>query len=134
LLIIRKCIMASNILHERSVKAVEIGNPLGTQPTSFQIYKLGFLDSIKFGFLGHVKIGSISRGKHMINAYLFKCDLHGLQVSTPCGYDELLICPACFREGEAEPEHKKIQESNIEKIDSTKDLKKYLTKNIEKNK
>jgi hypothetical protein len=98
-----------------------------------QIFKLGFIDSIKFKLSGYVKVGSVSRGEHRLDAYLFKCDVHGLQVTIPSGHYELLLCPACMREREVEEKSKEV-ESNANRNESREVLHKYLNKNIGENK
>jgi hypothetical protein len=102
---------------------------LNDQQINSQIFKLGFMDSMSFKLWGHVKVGSIRRGEHQLDAYLFKCDTHGLQVTTPSGHYELLICPECIRERKAE-EELKDGESNARTFESVASLSKYLNKNI----
>jgi hypothetical protein len=94
-----------------------------------QISKIGFIDSISFKLQGYIKVGCIKRGEHYLDAYLFKCDVHGLQVTTPSGHYELLLCPTCIREREAEKKSKDV-EPIASSIESAKTLNKYLNKNI----
>jgi hypothetical protein len=102
---------------------------LADQQNHNQIFKLGLMDSISFKLWGHVKVGSIKRGEHQLDAYLFKCDTHGLQVTTPRGHNEVLICPECIRERKTE-EKPKAAEIPISTIESVATLNKYLNKNI----
>lgn len=120
---------------------VQLVNPLeatvdqdSSQQTHTQIYKLGFIDSIKFSLYGNVKVGHINRGKNRLEAYLFKCDVHGLQVTSPSGHYELLLCPECLKERHVVEAHNEKSESNRDKLDSDNPLSKYLTKNIRENK
>jgi hypothetical protein len=102
---------------------------LADQQNHNQIFKLGFMDSISFKLRGHVKVGSIRRGEHQLDAYLFKCETHGLQVTTPSGHYELLICPECIKERKAK-EEPEAAEIPIRTIESVATLNKYLNKNI----
>jgi hypothetical protein len=101
---------------------------LSDQQIPKQIFKLGFMDSISFKLWGHVKVGSIRRGEHQLDAYLFKCDTHGLQVTTPSGHYELLVCPECIRERKAkeEPKDAELPTGTIGSVT----LNKYLNKNV----
>lgn len=120
---------------------VQLVNPLevsvdlaSSQQMHALIYKLGFLDSIKFRLYGNVKVGHFNRGKNRLEAYLFKCEAHGLQLTYPSGHYELLLCPECLRERQALENHNDKLESNSEKQDSENPLGKYLSKNIRENK
>ncbi len=124
--------MASEVQLVNPLEATEV--PSSSQQMHTQIYKLGFLDSIKFRLYGNVKVGHINRGKNRLEAYLFKCDVHGLQVTSPSGHYELLLCPECLRERQTVEEHNDNPESRRDKLDSDNPLSKYLTKNIRENK
>jgi hypothetical protein len=102
---------------------------LNDQQIRNSIFKLGFMDSISFKLWGYAKVGSLKRGEHQLDAYLFKCDTHGLQVTTPSGHYEHLICPECLRERKAK-EAPKDAEFPTNTIDSVVTLNKYLNKNI----
>ena len=101
---------------------------LNDQQIRNQVFKLGFMESISFKLWGHVKVGSIKREEHQLDAYLFKCDTHGLQVTTPSGHYELLVCPECIRERKAKeaPKDAELTNSTIGSVT----LNKYLNKNI----
>ena len=101
---------------------------LNDQQIRNQVFKLGFMESISFKLWGHVKVGSIKRGEHQLDAYLFKCDTHGLQVTTPSGHYELLVCPECIRERKAKekPKDAELSTSTIGSVT----LNKYLNKNM----
>jgi hypothetical protein len=120
--------MASEIQISES-QTTNIEADLADQQNHNQIFKLGFMDSISFKLHGHVKVGSIRRGEHQLDAYLFNCEKHGLQVTTPSGHYELLICPECIKERKAE-EKPKADEIPISTIESVATLNKYLNKNI----
>jgi len=124
--------MASKVELVKSIN--EIVDTASNQHTLTQIFKLGFIDSIKLRLWGNVKVGYFSRGSNRLPAYLFECDVHGLQVTSPSGHYELLLCPVCLRERQAEEEHREEHESNSYKSGSENSLRKYLTKNVGKNK
>jgi hypothetical protein len=105
---------------------------LSEQLTHNQIFKLGFMDAVSFKLRGYAKVGSIKRGENQLEAYLIKCDIHGLQLTTPSGHYELLLCPACIKEREAK-EKPKDKDSVASRIESAKILNKYLNKNLSKN-
>jgi hypothetical protein len=106
---------------------------LKEQKTNNQIFKLDLLDSISLKLRGYAKVGFIRRGEHQLDAYLMKCDVHGLQLTTPSGHYEMLVCPACLKEREIEDKPKE-KESVENRIESAKILNKYLNKNMGENK
>ncbi len=115
--------MASEIQILRSIQDKRQIEP----KNHYKIYKLGFLESIRFELQGYVKLGSISRGKGQLDNYLFKCSVHGLQVTTPSGYNDLLLCPECIGEVEIHKEPKLDHMATT--IEKAKTLSKYLSKN-----
>ncbi len=67
----------------------------------FPISKFSFnlLNKLSFRVLGYTRVGSVSVNSNThVPLYLFKCPIHGLQVSTPSGWDSKLICRDCAKE------------------------------------
>lgn len=113
----------------------EIVELMQEEKPRYSLFRLGFLDSISFNIFGYVKLGFLTRGSHdKIDVYLFKCKTHGVQIGTPSGWSNRLVCSACLSEANAELDAKINLSSGLENNSSITELKKYLTKNSSKNK
>ena len=101
----------------------------------YSLFKLSFLDSISFRLFGYTKLGFLSRGLHdKLDVYLFKCRTHGIQIATPSGFSNKLLCTTCLIEASAELNTKITLSEGLDRIGSVTTLRKYLTKNAIKNK
>ncbi len=104
---------------------------------SFRILKLDFLDSIRLRFYGNVKVGTIMRGDEPTDLYAFNCERHGLQLATPSGWSNRLVCEDCIKEIELQnmriaEEHAKTDKGSLGNAREDQ-LSKYLVKNAGKN-
>ncbi len=63
---------------------------------------------------GNVEVGQIRMEgwRSEIPCYLFKCEEHGYQITTPSGHYMMLHCPRCIKERQPEAEELKIQEQS----------------------
>lgn len=74
------------------------------RPRTFQdvseveVPELTFFQKFKLRFSGYVFIGfyRLPGWGAALPFYAFKCKEHGLQVSYPHGYDEMLQCKVCY--------------------------------------
>ncbi len=104
---------------------------------SFRILKLDFLDSIRLRLYGSVKVGTIMRGDERTDLYAFSCERHGLQLATPSGWSNRLVCEDCLKE--IELQNKRIAEESAKTDRGSPEharedqLSKYLVKNAGKN-
>jgi hypothetical protein len=113
----------------------EIVELMSREKPQYSLVKLGFLDSISFKLFGYTKLGFLSNGLHnKLDVYLFNCRTHGLQIATPSGWSNRLICTSCLLEARSEVKTKINPSEGLDKMDSVSTLKKYLTENARKNK
>jgi hypothetical protein len=113
----------------------EIVELMQEEKPKYSLFKLSFLDSISFNLFGYTKLGFLSRGSHdKIDVYLFKCKMHGVQIGTPSGWSNRLVCSACLNEANDELNSRISLSSGLDNNSSITELKKYLTKNSSKNK
>jgi len=108
----------------------EIVELMHDEKPQYSLFKLSFMDSISFKLLGYTKLGNLRRGPQIKqDVYLFKCKVHGVQIATPSGWSNRLVCPACLDEAHRDMELRSTSAVNLEDLDSVNELKKYLTKN-----
>ena len=113
----------------------EIVELMHDEKSQYSLFKLSFMDSISFKLLGYTKLGNLRRGTQVNqDVYLFKCKIHGVQIATPTGWSNKLVCPACLGEAHREMELRSTLAGKLEDLDSVNDLKKYLTKNNDNHK
>ncbi len=113
----------------------EIVELMHDEKPQYSLFKLSFMDSISLKLLGYTKVGNLRRGPQVEqDVYLFKCKIHGVQIATPNGWSNRLVCPACLGEAHKEMELKSNPAVKLDELNSVNELKKYLTKNNDNNK
>lgn len=112
----------------------EIVKMMSDEAPLYKLFKLGFLDSISFKLFGYKKLGSLSQGSNIRDVYIFNCETHGVQIATPCGWANRLVCNSCLSDAKTQMNKKDKVATTSDQIDSVKTLNKYLTKNSNKNK
>lgn len=113
----------------------EIVELMHEEKPQYSLFKLSFLDSISFKLFGYTKLGILSRGlSDKLEVYLFKCNKHGVQIATPSGWSNRLICSNCLSEATAELNTRIKLSEGLNNNESVSKLRKYLTKNSTKNK
>jgi hypothetical protein len=117
------------------LKEEEIAELMHEGGPNYSLLKLGFMDSVSLRLLGYAKVGYLRRGgQDRRDVYLFKCKTHGVQIATPSGWSNKLVCSACLDELKKELDARKSISEGLDELSSVKDLKKYLTKNSADNK
>jgi hypothetical protein len=113
----------------------EIVELMHDEKPRYSLFKLSFMDSISFKLLGYTKLGNLRRGSQVKqDVYLFKCKIHGVQIATPNGWSNRLVCPACLGEEHRDMALRSNPAVKLEDLDSVNELKKYLTKNNDNHK
>ena len=113
----------------------EIVELMHYEKPQYSLFKLSLMDSLSLKLLGYTKLGNLRRGAQVNqDVYLFQCKIHGVQIATPSGWSNRLVCPACLGEAHKEMELRSNPAVKLENLDSVNELKKYLTKNNDNHK
>ena len=128
--------MASSSLNQQTVisKEEEIVTLVSSEDNKISILKLDFFDSLHLKLNGSVKVGTI--GKHngeKMDIFLFECKKHGMQLASPSGWSNRLLCSACLNEVKeaflGDINNKSISKSIEKSKEYSEPLKKFLNKN-----
>ena len=78
---------------------VDLKKIMRIKDMSINSFKLNFLNRIQFQLLGSIKVGTINQKEENIKPiYLFNCQRHGLQLTSPKGWSKKLLCDVCIRD------------------------------------
>ena len=103
--------------------------------SNFSLIKLGFFEALSLRIFGFAKVGSVvTEDRLRREAYLFRCEKHGLQVAFPDSWSEKLSCGVCLHELSVQLEERCKKQLEDEKKNpqydsdkTTEVLKKYRT-------
>ena len=78
---------------------LELRKIMRIKEISISSFKLNFLNRIRFQMFGNIKVGNINlKEKNNVPIYLFNCQRHGLQLTSPKGWSKKLVCDTCIQE------------------------------------
>jgi hypothetical protein len=80
------------------------------------VTKLSLMQRLTLRLQGNVEVGHIRREgwRAELKCYLFECEEHGSQITTPSGHFMMLLCPRCIKERQLETEELKTHQRSSE--------------------